>query len=384
MFVTENEEESSAASTNGASNENVHEPGPQFTTTLTVAPSTKKPMAYFDFAQTDYECFEALVNFAYTAYLEISSKKVAELYKTAFALQMTPVVKACASYLADNLNLKNCIGIRRQANFNDDVYLLGKVDNFIKENFAKIVDESVEFTQLPCIKTTLLYFEDDQRLTDCAEMDDKSSVGSCDIIQDYKKSGKDVVKAMTNGSMDASFNAPIQHRVTGAVPVRLNASRVPNVRYSSTESLNSLDSTDSDPQDTIETRLIALHQTSTDYWVALCVLYRRLVVLSIQLTDDEDITKSKSSGFEVVNLGGYDRGECLKSVEEYDVVRGEWKQLSPMKNERGRFDSAVLNGMVYAVAGSNGNNDLKTAEVYNPKTDEWAPFPSLKKPRSHN
>ncbi|KHJ77552.1 kelch repeat protein [Oesophagostomum dentatum] len=276
-------------------------------------------------------------------------------------------------------------------------------------------------------------------------MDDKSSVGSCDIIQDYKKSGKDVVKAMTNGSMDASFNAPIQHRVTGAVPVRLNASRVPNVRYSSTESLNSLDSTDSDPQDTIETRLIALHQTSSkclsenflksdhslfspaaaDYWVALCVLYRRLVVLSIQLTDDEDITKSKSSGNgvdpqktallsrlisctgsqrrplasmngarcsigasfvngKIIVCGGYDRGECLKSVEEYDVVRGEWKQLSPMKNERGRFDSAVLNGMVYAVAGSNGNNDLKTAEVYNPKTDEWTAIPSLNKPRSHN
>ncbi|EYC15430.1 hypothetical protein Y032_0037g3517 [Ancylostoma ceylanicum] len=470
MFLTENEEESNGAPSNGHS-ENGHEPAAQFTTTLTVAPSTKKPMAYFDFAQTDYECFEALVNFAYTSYLEISSKKVAELYKTAFALQMTPVVKACANFLADNLNLKNCIGIRRQANFNDDVYLLGKVDTFIQENFEKIIDDSVEFTQLPCIKTriivptedgrranlekctniaqstldyfnglphdrvehsiemlthktTLLYLEDDQRLTDCAEIDDKSSVGSCDIIQDYKKSGKDVAKAMTSGSMDATFNTPIQHRVTGAVPVRLNASRVPNVRYSSTESLNSLDSDDTDPQDTIETRLIAMHQTSSDYWVALCVLYRRLVVLSIQLTDDEDITKSKNNngvdpqktallsrlitctgshrrplatmngarcsiGASFVNgkiivCGGYDRGECLKSVEEYDVVRGEWKQLQSMKDERGRFDSAVLNGKVYAVAGSNGNNDLKTAEVYNPKTNQWTAIPPLSKPRSHN
>ncbi|CAJ0596273.1 unnamed protein product [Cylicocyclus nassatus] len=189
---------------------------------------------------------------------------------------------------------------------------MGKVDTFIQENFPKIVDDSVEFTQLPCIRTriivpvedgqpiervsiergtsiaqstldyfnripheriehsietliykaTLLYFEDDFRLTDCADLDDKSSVGSCDIIQDYRRSGKDVAKAVTNGSMDASFNAPIQHR--GAVPVRLNASRVPNVKYSSTESLKSLDSTGSDPQDTIETRLIAIHQNSSD------------------------------------------------------------------------------------------------------------------------
>ncbi|KHJ95538.1 hypothetical protein OESDEN_04517 [Oesophagostomum dentatum] len=85
--------------------------------------------------------------------LEISSKTVAaELYKTAFALQMTPVVKACACYLTDNFNLKNFIGVRRQANFNDDVYLLGKVDNFTKENFAKIVGESVEFTHFHALK----------------------------------------------------------------------------------------------------------------------------------------------------------------------------------------------------------------------------------------
>lgn len=430
-------------------------------------------MAYFDFAQTDYECFEALVNFAYTACLEISSKKVAELYKTAFSLQMAPVVKACAHFLADNLSLKNCIGIRRQANFNDDKYLLGIVDAFIQENFAKIVDESVEFTQLPCIKsriiapaddgrpanlekgallaqsaldyfnrlpheriehsiemlthkTSLLYMEDDQRLTDCAEIDDKSSVGSCDIIQDYKKSGKEVAKAMTNGSMEATFTNPVQHRVTGAVPVRLNASRVPNVRYSSTESLNSMESDQSDPQDTIETRLIATHQISADYWVAVAVLYRRLVVLSIQLTDDEDITKTKTnngSGVDpqksvllsrlisctgsqrrplatmngarcsigasflngkIIVCGGYDRGECLKTVEEYDVVRGEWKQLQSMNDERGRFDSAVLNGKIYAVAGSNGNIDLKTAEVYNPKLNQWSAIPCLSKSRSHN
>ncbi|VDM61915.1 unnamed protein product [Angiostrongylus costaricensis] len=403
--------------------------------------------------------------------LEISSKKVAELYKTAFALQMTPVVKACANYLADNLTLMNCIGIRRQANFNNDVYLLDKVDAFIQENFGSVVNESIEFTQLPCIKTriivpsvdsrsanlekgsnlaqsaldffsslphdraehciemlthktTLLYMEDDFRLADCAEMDDKSSVGSCDIIQDYKKSKRDLAKAMTKLLPISLFH--VQHRITGAVPVRMNASRLPNVQYSSMESLNSIDSDESDPRDTIETRLIVTHQTSADYWVALAVLYRRLVVLSIQLTDDEDIMKTKSNngtgvdpqkvtllshlitstgsqrrplasmngarcsiGASFINgkiivCGGYDRGECLRSVEEYDVVRGEWKDLQSMKDERGRFDSAVLNGKVYAVAGSNGNNDLKTAEVFDPKLNQWASIPSLSKPRSHN
>jgi hypothetical protein len=31
---------------------------------------------------------------------------------------------------------------------------MGKVDDFIVQNFAKIVEESVEFTQLPCVKVS--------------------------------------------------------------------------------------------------------------------------------------------------------------------------------------------------------------------------------------
>lgn len=46
------------------------------------------------------------------------------------------------------------LGIRRQANINDDV-LVEQVDNFIAKNFAQIVDESPEFTHLPLIKVLM-------------------------------------------------------------------------------------------------------------------------------------------------------------------------------------------------------------------------------------
>ncbi|CAO4386171.1 unnamed protein product [Caenorhabditis nigoni] len=432
----------------------------------------KQSITFYEFAQTDFECFEALVNFAYTSNLEISSKKVAELYKTAYALQMNPVIKACAGYLADNLQVSNCIGVRRQANFHNDSFLMSKVDDFITENFDSIVNDSKEFTQLPVIqvriivpaedgkvannannqgglaemalfyfqnmphervehsidmltcKTHILYMEEDH-LADCLEMDERSSVGSCDIIQDYKKSGKDrkdVAKAMT--AQEPIITSVVQHRVNGAVPVRLNASRLPNMNASN-ESLESAGTDDSDPQDTIEARLISTHRTAPQYWVALVVLYRRLCVLSLQLTDNEELLRTKrepcpvdsqkaallsrlisctgkqqkplecmgssrcSIGASFLNgkifvCGGYDRGECLKSVEEYDVVQGKWRYVANMKNERGRFDCTVQGGKVYAVAGSNGNKELKSCEVYDPKTDKWAPLPNLNTSRCHN
>lgn len=42
--------------------------------------------------------------------LEISSKKVGELYKTAHALQVASVAQACARYLIKNLSVMDCIG----------------------------------------------------------------------------------------------------------------------------------------------------------------------------------------------------------------------------------------------------------------------------------
>lgn len=448
--------------------------------------TAQQPLAYYEFAQADYDCFEALVNFAYTSYLEMSSKKVGELYRTAYSLQMTPVVKACARFLAQNMSIANCIGIRRQANFNNDALLVGKVDTFIADNFPRVVDESVEFTQLACIKVRiivnlddakqarigmnlaeralhyfqrlptntdraeqvieqlaekahLLYIEEDQTLQDCAEMDDHSSVGSCDIIQDYKRSGGHQSRVLNGGNTSVGTQ-PIQHHVTGATAVHLNASRITNNRFSSTESLDSLASTASDPDEEIQCKLIAVHQTAGDFWIALAVLHRRLVTLSLQLTENEDIVKPNqrttynnvdsklptdpqqqqqmqeraallarmisTSGSErtplpnmydarcsigaafvngkIIVCGGYDRGECLKTAEEYDVIKGEWRQLPDMISERGRFDAAVAGGIVYAIAGSNGNVDLKSAECYDPKTEKWTAIQPLRSGRSHN
>lgn len=180
----------------------------------------------------------------------------------------------------------------------------------------------------------------------------------------------------------------------------------------------------------------------------MTVLYKRLVVLSIQLTDDENLTGSAEStsttpphetlngsnpllnganakqptdltqasvlakiancsalaretlapmstarcsmgtaflnGKSIIVCGGYNRGECLKSAEEYDLETGKWKILTQMKTERGRLSAAIVNGKLYAVGGSDGNTDLASAECFDPKTQKWSSIPPLSKARSNN
>lgn len=75
--------------------------------------------------------------------------------------------------------------------------------------------------------------------------------------------------------------------------------------------------------------------------------------------------------------GGYDRGECLRSVESYNPELNEWKNELNMNEARGRVQISVLNNIVYAVGGSNGkftkilcslNNHLSERKIVSSST----------------
>lgn len=81
--------------------------------------------------------------------------------------------------------------------------------------------------------------------------------------------------------------------------------------------------------------------------------------------------------------GGYDRGECLRTVELYDPLLNRWSQLPSMREARGRFDITVIEGKVYAVGGCNGTTELATAEVYSSDNSKWTALPPLELARSN-
>uniref|UniRef100_A0AC35TG26 BTB domain-containing protein n=1 Tax=Rhabditophanes sp. KR3021 TaxID=114890 RepID=A0AC35TG26_9BILA len=457
--------------------------------------SNLKHLTYYEFANCDLESFQAIMDYAYTSSFDITSSKVADLYRTAYALQIRPLVKSCAKYLAQNVSISNCIGFRRQANFSSDKYLGSKVDQFLAANLGKVIDNSNEFTRLPLVKLRiivdieqlkksvcegnlvekalkyfqelpkntdkiesaiemladkvhLLYYEEDQNLQDCSKLDDLSSVGGSEIVQEYKRTTN-----QKSQSLPFSKENGTVHHINGACIVKTNGSIIQNNKFNSNESLNSLASSQSEVEDEIESKLIAVHKVSSECFIALTILYRRLVVLTIQVTENDEITKSTSnialncggstgmhsslnsesgstdsihdeaikqahkdefvkkmidpnaaaikvplpamstprcaSGASYLNgkiivCGGYNKGECLKIVEEYDLQTGVWAKLKCMNHERGRFDSAVVDGKVYSIGGSSGSNDIKTCEVLDPSKNQWKMIKSLSSPRSQN
>jgi hypothetical protein len=69
-------------------------------------------------------------------------------------------------------------------------------------------------------------------------------------------------------------------------------------------------------------------------------------------------------------VGGYDRG-ALSSVERYDAAADEWTAVAPMGSERSRVGVAVVEGVLYAVGGSDGGSALSSVERYDAAADKW-------------
>ncbi|NXM89581.1 KLH18 protein, partial [Oenanthe oenanthe] len=75
-------------------------------------------------------------------------------------------------------------------------------------------------------------------------------------------------------------------------------------------------------------------------------------------------------------------GDSLNVVEVFDPIANRWEKCQPMATARSRVGVAVLNGLLYAIGGYDGQLRLSTVEVYNPDTDSWSKVESMNSKRS--
>uniref|UniRef100_A0A286ZV45 Kelch like family member 18 n=1 Tax=Sus scrofa TaxID=9823 RepID=A0A286ZV45_PIG len=75
-------------------------------------------------------------------------------------------------------------------------------------------------------------------------------------------------------------------------------------------------------------------------------------------------------------------GDSLNVVEVFDPIANRWEKCHPMTTARSRVGVAVVNGLLYAIGGYDGQLRLSTVEVYNPETDTWTRVGSMNSKRS--
>lgn len=75
--------------------------------------------------------------------------------------------------------------------------------------------------------------------------------------------------------------------------------------------------------------------------------------------------------FNHLSFQGYDGNQFLRSVEMYDPNKDAWKLVAAMNVKRSRVALSANMGKLWAIGGYDGESNLSTVEVYDPEADSW-------------
>ncbi|XP_076268203.1 influenza virus NS1A-binding protein-like isoform X2 [Rhynchophorus ferrugineus] len=385
----------------------------------------------------DQNALQILIDYAYTAKLTVNYTQVKAVFLTANRLKMDRVVKTCGKHLIKHLSVENCIDIRSLSGITKNRDFVQQIDTYIAKNFSEISKnnqvlnlycakievlnqskEEMSFVNQSSLcrlvlewikrqitddlldkntlqeKTFMLYLAIDNSLQDCSSLP-SGDISDTEIVQDYKK------MSLKNTSVSNKMK-----KKTLSQPSK------PRVLIYNREIGEELEN-EVEP----DWNLIATESVGEHSFLALVTLGGKLATLSIQLrlnvpqTPSPTLTpnNSRSQSEEKPDLycaltnmssqrcshgcgeykntllvcGGYDRTECLRSVEQYFPEINTWKSLPSMLESRGRFKIVVVKDKIYAIGGSNGTTELASVEALDPEADKWVKVPPMSIARSN-
>ncbi|KAK7825227.1 hypothetical protein U0070_009716 [Myodes glareolus] len=377
------------------------------------------------------EAVEVLLNYAYTAQLKADKELVKDVYSAAKKLKMDRVKQVCGDYLLSRMDVTSCISYRNFASCMGDSRLLNKVDAYIQEHLLQISEEE-EFLKLPRLKLEVM-LEDNVCLPSNGKLYTKvinwvqrSIWENGDSLEELMEEVQTLYYSADHKLLDGNpldgqaevFGSDDDHIQFVQVHIAQSEKKPPRenghkqISGSSIGCLSSPNASMQSPKH--EWKIVASEKTSNNTYLCLAVLDGTFCViflhgrnspqssptstpklsksLSFEMQPDELLEKPMSpmqyarSGLgtaemngKLIAAGGYNREECLRTVECYDPHTDHWSFLAPMRTPRARFQMAVLMGQLYVVGGSNGHSDdLSCGEMYDPSIDDWTPVPELR------
>uniref|UniRef100_A0A6Q2XIZ3 BTB domain-containing protein n=1 Tax=Esox lucius TaxID=8010 RepID=A0A6Q2XIZ3_ESOLU len=387
-------------------------------------------VSHVTFEDLDPEAVEILLNYAYTAQLKADKELVKEVYSAAKKLKMERVKQViCGDYLLSKMDSQSAISFRNFASCMGDGRVLAKIDAYIQEHLLE-VSEQEDFLKLPRLKLEVM-LEDNLSLPSNGKLYSKvlNWVQRClwengDKLDRLMEEVQTLYYSADHKLLDGALVIE-GHGVFGVSAeedhnqfVQKNPPRE-NSNTPRPQSTSSSGSTSPSPSNTPkscrrEWKYIASEKTTNNTYLCLAVLDGLLCVIFLHSRGSPQGSPSatpclmKSLSFEaqpeeseeqpltamhyarsglgtaalhgrLVAAGGYNREECLRTVECYDPRDHRWSFSAPMRTPRARFQMAVLMGQLYVMGGSNGQSDeLSCGETYDPHTDTWAQVPELR------
>ncbi|XP_028292262.1 kelch-like protein 10 [Gouania willdenowi] len=333
----------------------------------------------FVFDDVTPEIMELIITFAYTNNVTLTNDNVFDLMITADSWNITSLVDDCCEFLGNHLSLENCVRVLQMTESIYSPILQERVFIFICCHFEEVV-KLEEFLQLQMheladilgsdglnVQQESTVFEGilkwiahmpNERRDDITTLLSKVRLGLLSpTYLHLTVSTNDVVRANDNSKLmvlDAiKVMSELEENSKPGIYHKIALPRFPNAILLSTGGW-----TGSTPTDDIVS-----YDYSTNCWFRgpLSKLMHPIAFHGCAYLNEY-----------LYIVGGMNETvNSFNSVHRFHLLTQIWNEVAPMHQQRCYVSVAVLDECIYAMGGFNGVDRLKTAEVYQPETNQW-------------
>nr|XP_011431859.2 kelch-like ECH-associated protein 1 [Crassostrea gigas]XP_011431860.2 kelch-like ECH-associated protein 1 [Crassostrea gigas]XP_011431861.2 kelch-like ECH-associated protein 1 [Crassostrea gigas]XP_011431862.2 kelch-like ECH-associated protein 1 [Crassostrea gigas]XP_011431863.2 kelch-like ECH-associated protein 1 [Crassostrea gigas]XP_011431865.2 kelch-like ECH-associated protein 1 [Crassostrea gigas]XP_034312562.1 kelch-like ECH-associated protein 1 [Crassostrea gigas]XP_034312563.1 kel len=320
-----------------------------------------------------------LIEFAYTAEVRVSEMNVCYLLPAATMFQMNHVVEACSVFLEQQLDPSNCIGIADFSSEHGCVELQTKAREYIFKNFSEVIKCDEFLTLSPCQLINLI--KNDELNIRC-----ESEVFNAVIRYVQHDPEKRICK------LEGLLYAVRCHFLSPMfLEKQLNHCNILKKMPQCQEYLSKI------------FQGLKLHQTCPEKPRKPCsplVIFTAGGYLRQSLSNFEYYNPSLNQWTRLPELPNPRSGLCCcivkgsfycvggrnnspdgnmdsNALDVFDPIRNIWLSRSPMTVPRNRVGIGVIDNMIYAVGGSQGQQHHASLERYDPDLDRWTMLASM-------
>jgi len=318
----------------------------------------------------DPHALSILVNYVYTATVDVTEANVQTLLPAANLLQLIDVRDACCEFLAAQLHPTNALGIKSFADRHGCQDLYNLSHQYIESHFTEVLSND-EFIELESNEVANLISSD--TISVCSE--EKIYEAALAWVQhDPTERGKNLPQVMEHVRFPLLSREYLVQRVDNTGDDLFN--RHPVCKDYVIEALKFHLLTATMPSSSAKCLAAASGGTSSNL-SSLTNEPSASLFTSPRVRPRLPVGKPKI----LVAIGGQ-APKAIRSVEGYDFKEDKWVNISEMPNRRCRCGVAVVKGLVYAVGGFNGSLRVKTVDEYDPNLDTWTSIASMEARRS--
>ena len=278
--------------------------------------------------------FEDVLTYMYSGKIKLTSDTVEELLYVSTFLMMQALNKFCEEFLVEQLDIHNCLGIRKIASKYDCQKLFLKADSLLQKEFVEVskseefdLISATELCEIIC-KDEIVINQEDEIVQSILRWADKSP---CKRKQHFKDVLQEVRLQFLNDKMLEYLEFFCKEEY-------------PNEEH--------------------------LFLLIKDAWFAK----NELIYTGEKIQVGKHIRPRHclDRGRVILCCGGYDGTKCMQTCVGMNPSEGGMHSLNSMKMARQDHAIACLDGCIFVVGGFNSHKGpLDSVECFNPSRNEW-------------